>query len=263
MKTNDKIAKDNRKALKPFLLIMLLSLIVGALLGAGIVSVMWINGELLLQDVFYMAYGPISGWLTLAVQAVGLPLSLHFYRGAKKILAGWDGEDEEAYQQADHSLSCGMMVSCVTQVLTFLLMGASVGIMYDEIQMLAAAGGMLFMLVWVVRYQQKSVDLIRRANPEKEGSVYDVKFMKKWLASCDEAERQQIGEASAFAFQKVNGLICPILWCVMFLISMIFDCGPMPTVAVCLVWLSLTVTYQWKAIQLGRSKGAAGSDALS
>lgn len=57
-------------------------------------------------------------------------------------------------------------------------------------------GVFLLSCACVIFAQQKAVDLERRMNPEKHGSVYDAKFQKKWLDSCDESERRQIGEAS-------------------------------------------------------------------
>lgn len=37
--------------------------------------------------------------------------------------------------------------------------------------------------------QQKAVDITKIMYPEKTASVYDLKFQKKWVDSCDEAEK--------------------------------------------------------------------------
>ena len=35
------------------------------------------------------------------------------------------------------------------------------------------------------------VDLEKKLNPEKKGSVFEMQFQKTWLESCDEAQKQQ------------------------------------------------------------------------
>lgn len=37
--------------------------------------------------------------------------------------------------------------------------------------------------------QQKAVDITKIMYPEKTASGYDLKFQKKWVDSCDEAEK--------------------------------------------------------------------------
>ena len=52
----------------------------------------------------------------------------------------------------------------------------------------------------VVIIQQKSVDCVKIMNPEKTASVYDMKFQKKWLETCDEAEKIIVGKCAFKAF---------------------------------------------------------------
>lgn len=78
---------------------------------------------------------------------------------------------------------------------------------------LLIVGEMLVSVALVVLVQQKIVDLVRRMNPEKQVSVYDSKFQKKWYNTCDEAERAQIGQASYQAFQAANRAALPCGWC--------------------------------------------------
>ena len=109
----------------------------------------------------------------------------------------------------------------------------------------------MFLLVFA---QQKAVDLTRKMNPEKRGSVYDVHFKKKWFQSCDEAEQKQIGQAAYKAFNVVN-TACPIAWMVLLLLSFAFNLSILlPAFLVCLLWLLLTVTYCLECIRLGKRK---------
>ena len=109
----------------------------------------------------------------------------------------------------------------------------------------------VFLLIFA---QQKLVDLARKMNPEKQGSVYDTKFRKKWLESCDEAEQKQIGQAAYKAYNVVS-TACPILWAALLMLSFAFNFSPlMPTFIVCFIWLLLQVSYCLEAIRLGRRK---------
>ena len=75
------------------------------------------------------------------------------------------------------------------------------------------------------------VDLERRINPEKRGSVYDMKFQKTWMDSCDEAERAQIGQACYRAYM-VGTKVCIFLWVALLILNFVFDFGLLPIAAV-------------------------------
>ena len=107
----------------------------------------------------------------------------------------------------------------------------------------------------VIFAQQKVVDLERRMNPEKHGSVYDTKFQKKWLDSCDESERRQIGEASYRAYM-VTTRVCLGVWMALTVLGMVFEIGMLPVSVLLLVWGVMQVTYTLECIRLGK-KGAA------
>ena len=109
----------------------------------------------------------------------------------------------------------------------------------------------VFVLVFA---QQKLVDLTRKMNPEKQGSIYDTKFRKKWIESCDEAEQKQIGQAAYKAYNVVSA-VCPILWAALLMLSYAFHFELlMPTFILCLLWLLLQVSYCLECIRLGRKK---------
>ena len=62
----------------------------------------------------------------------------------------------------------------------------------------------------LVVLQQKIVDLERRINPEKRGSVYDMKFQKTWMDSCDEAERARSARPATGLYGGDQGLHLPV-----------------------------------------------------
>ena len=127
--------------------------------------------------------------------------------------------------------------------------------MDGEVSALTHVGVFLFSCGLVVFTQQKTLDLERRMNPEKHGSVYDTKFQKKWLDSCDESERRQIGEASYRAYM-VTTRVCLGVWMALTVLGMVFEIGMLPVSVLLLVWGVMQVTYTLECIRLGK-KGAA------
>ena len=109
----------------------------------------------------------------------------------------------------------------------------------------------LVVIALAILLQQKTVDLTKKMNPEKRGSVYDMKFQERWWESCDEAERRQIGQASYKAYVTVSRF-CPYCWGVLLLGNMVFHYGILPSAVVLMIWAVLSVSYTREAIRLGR-----------
>ena len=82
----------------------------------------------------------------------------------------------------------------------------------------------LIAMACIILLQQKVVDLTRSINPEKKGSVYDLKFQKIWFTSCDEAERAQIGQASFQAYRTTT-VTCMIVYLVLTLMNFMAGTG--------------------------------------
>ena len=102
--------------------------------------------------------------------------------------------------------------------------------------------------------QQKVVDLTKKINPEKRGSVYDMKFQKKWLDSCDESEQRQIGQACYKAYQAVTK-VSLWLWVALMVLHFAFDTGLLPAVPVLIIFGVLQITYTLETIRLSRKGG--------
>ena len=183
---------------------------------------------------------------------VSLALILWLYRGAKALYTDWDGEDETGMDRADEKLNWALLLAAAQFVLDMFFFAAA-----QSAHNMTALWSALFFVVSVfvlVFAQQKLVDLTRKMNPEKQGSIYDTKFRKKWFESCDEAEQKQIGQAAYKAFNVVSSA-CPILWAALLMLSYAFDFNPlMPTFIVCFIWLLLQVSYCLECIRMGKRK---------
>ena len=249
---NNTVKRDNRKALPKFFLILLGAAVFGGVAGfaAG-----WMGHD----NLSGVVTAAVTGWLTamapwvMAVtSAVSLAVIFWLYRSAKKLCAGWNGEDELPMEQAEEKLSWAMMAATVQVVLDMFFFAAAA--VSENMSALIGVAVFVLSIALLTVAQQKLVDQLRRMNPEKQGSVYDVHFNKKWLASCDEAEQKQIGQAAYKAYHTVN-VACPFLWMTLVLLSYAFDFGLlMPAFTVCLLWLLLNVTYSLEAIRLSRRK---------
>ena len=252
MENND-VKRDNRKALPKYLLILFVAAIFGGVLGfaAG-----WMGHDSLSEAVAAAVSGflaLVAPWAIPITSAVSLAVILWMYRGAKGLFTGWDGEDDAVMDRAEEKLNWALLLATAQMILDMFFF--AVAETYS-----GPAGGLVSVLTFLVSMfllvfaQQKAVDLTRKMNPEKRGSVYDVHFKKKWFQSCDEAEQKQIGQAAYKAFNVVS-IACPILWAALLMLSYAFNFSLlMPTFIVCLIWLLQQVSYCLECIRLGRRK---------
>ena len=191
----------NRRALPKFLLWVGIGALVGfcAGLASGILG--GLNAEEWVSVRLPAALGAVAPWGIPVTSAILLGVCLGQYRAAKKLCDSWDGEDETAPDQADQRLNIVLLCSSLAMILDFLFLG--MGVLYTEGVATAAVtvAEMLVSCALVVLAQQKTVDLTRRMNPEKQVSAYDSKFQEKWYEVCDEAEipKEEIREIDVAA----------------------------------------------------------------
>ena len=254
--TPDPASRDNRKHWLKFLLLTLLCTAGGAVLGYGAA---WA------ADSFsFDALGQAAGRIAGACAPFALLLTVPFllaavacWRRAQRQFGAWDGEDEDTPERADRTLSWGMVWTSAAQLLGFLLFGITASLLplgYIRAEsMLLPAVGMIALMFAVIAVQRRIVDLTRRINPEKQGSVYDLKFRQKWLASCDEAERQRIGQA-AYTSYTVTSYSCLFVWVVLVVLNILVPIGPLPIIAVFIPWALGQFTYLGQCIRMETPK---------
>ena len=245
---------ENRKALPKFTLSLLGSLLVGGAVGfaVGLTRAFGLDTEALARglNVLLEAATP---WGIPVTSVLTLGSCFFLYRSAARKFAVWDGGDEdETSESIDTALSWVLLLSAVQLLLNlFFLSAFCIYWMDRDTRALALVGVFLLSSGLVIFAQQKAVDLERKMNPEKHGSVYDAKFQKKWLDSCDESERRQIGEASRRAYM-VTTRLCLGLWLALVILSMLFDMSLLPVFVLLLVWGTMQVTYTLECIRLGK-----------
>ena len=245
----DQVTRENRKALPRFIGSVLLFALLGGI-GGFFVTLAGFSG--------------LAGWMAADLEGIlgavvpwGIPVSslmllgigLGLYRSAKSRYNRWDGEEEQAAEDIEVTLSYVLLLTALATTVDFFFLSAA---FLSDVPMVTTV---LFLvsIILIVLLQQKAVDLTRRMNPEKQGSVYDVKFQKKWMDSCDEAERAQMGQAAYQAFRVTAGA-CLGLWVVFTVLNFSFDIGLLPSLAVLVIFGVLQVTYCLTCIKLSRSK---------
>lgn len=245
--------KADRGTFWKFVLIMILALVVGGLVGffsvrvEGGIKTVFAAFLTLLQT--YAIHILLIGSVILIVGAV-----LFCHAGGKRA-ATLDPDDDKGYEEADRLYEIALHLSTVLQIFsfTFFAIDSGAGIESQGIFYLWHAVAFLVILFVNIGIQNKIVKAVKGLYPEKRGNVFDMKFQKNWYESCDEAERQQIGQAARKSMQATSNAILAL-----FLITMLLGLYGLvsPFVPLCLgvIWFTQTQSYLMAAAKLGKKK---------
>ena len=192
------------------------------------------------------------------LNVVGFLVAFVIYFKAKKMADKWDGEEEEAIDMIERLLNYPVLISTAIVIVNFpfqaILMELS-GLTGED--SLVECGYMYYVgttffvvgLVLKMVIDKLVVDLEKRLNPEKRGSVFDMQFSKRWEESCDEAQKQQIYKAGYKAFGAAN-IGCMVMCVITMIAQLSFKTGIFPIICVCAIWLVLNVAYCIAAMKL-------------
>lgn len=247
--------REDKRAFKKFIVALVLAAIAGGFIGAGSMWLARVSDGMAEAVLIFMSVAAPFGNLLLAVLLL-LWYAVVLRRLRKRFLL-WDGEDEELINGIEHKLSLGMIATGVGTVLSFFFLAAGVYVldlpgvdMYDimtPVRLGALLGGLVCVTAVNTFLQKELVNFTKEINPEKQGSVYDIKFQKTWMKSCDEAEQAQIYKAGYFAFQ-MGSVSCLILFVFCFTGMVAWDYGLVPVTMVLLIWLIQIVSYGVKCL---------------
>lgn len=252
------IKKANRKAMPKFLLIVVISAIVGG--GIGFFSAEYgvsdLTGGMKRAGAFWGAQ--IAPWFMMAMVIILPAICVPIYRSARKLLLTWDGENEEISGVVEEKLSIAMWISSVAFVFSYFLIASSYSGGFagfknmNIVLFFTAVAAFLGIMVESTLIQQKCVDTIKKMNPEKTASVYDVRFQKKWMDSCDEAEKIIVGKCAYKAYATTN-TVCAVLAIVLAIGALMFDIGFLPSFVVSLIWIVNLSVYCREAIRCSKA----------
>lgn len=204
--------KEDNRAFGKFALIIAASMLVGAVMGAA--SVFFKNGQKTLAEMLVNGLGIVAPFLPMLLTTIVILMNAVTEKQCRKLYRGWDGEDEDIVNRIEMKLSNVLIATSVLLILTFFSFSAGIyGLdemnpynIFTQVKIFALFGGMIYAMVALTLIQKQIVNFEKEINPEKKGSVYDPKFQKKWLESCDEGEKLQIYKSAYKAYQMTQDL---------------------------------------------------------
>ncbi|MCI6019352.1 MAG: DUF3169 family protein [Clostridiales bacterium] len=175
------------------------------------------------------------------------------------MLSEWDGENEDVSDAVDEKISIIIWLTSAALIISYFLIAASYSGGFaafenrkNTLSFSVGLAAFFGILIESIIIQQKCVDAAKRTNPEKTVSVYDTKFQKKWLDSCDEAEKIMIGKCAFKAYSTTN-TVCTILAIVLAVCALIFKIGFLPSLVVCMIWIVNQSVYCKEAIRYSKA----------
>lgn len=249
--------EDNSK-LKGFVLMMAVCLVVGFIGGFVVAGArdkeIFKEAASLLSDAIKF----ISVYINLALTIIsGIAVTI-LYRQSRKLFEAWDGENEDISKKFEKKLNIALIITSIDTILLFVFMAIGAIRLWELktmgknaftiISILTYIVGIVCTLLFTLIAQQKIVNITKEINPEKQGSIFDTKFQKKWIESCDELEKQQIYEASYASYKAVSST-CMIILFLLLLGSDLCDIGVLPICITGIIWLVSTLSYSVKCLK--------------
>lgn len=270
MSKNTKVKVDspeyNKKTKKKFIIIMIVCFAIGGFGGFfGAAATDLFKGEL--ADIgawisaklpYFQAY--VMPWVILAFTLICFVLGEMWIKKAKKQIASWDGEDDEHIEVADTYLNKVGTSSNVLMISIQVLFGLAT---YQLLSTFKTTGNISMTMVSIVIYfaglfialsqQGRTVKIAKEYAPEKKGSIYDMKFQEVWYESCDEAERQLIGDVSYQTFRFMNSVFSAFET-VTVIVGMFIPIGFLCAFFIGVLWLIMNCYYTHACTKLGQKK---------
>lgn len=251
------IKKEDKKAFKGFLAIIVISGIVGGICGGMSDKLGEIFGENL-SNFFINILEQITPYASIVLSIIVIIVSKVIYTKSRKEYELWKQrkEDDDVIDKIEANLYYLILVVAVNMILGFFFVGAGANVIMfnrgneelDIAKALLLLIGIILSLGSSVLIQKKVVNLEKEINPLLKGSVYDTNFSKKWIDSCDESIKLSIYKSAYKSYTSVS-TTCGILWLFCFIGSDLWNLGVMPLVMVTIIWLVLTVSYCIESIK--------------
>jgi hypothetical protein len=240
------------KALAVVLVTFALGYVMGRLLGKGTKGV---DLPALLKKVDNEAAGILLGAAHLLLTIVSLICASGQFYCLNKAAAKWDGEDEDFIDDIEERLNAPMKLVSNSQVFNIVIFLCSAYFFISSKAWYTLIPTAVFLVgaVWQMMLTEKLVTLEKKLNPEKKGSAFDPKFRKKWIESCDEAQKQIIWRAGFEGFQK-GSTACVVVMMLAGIFQLVFRTGILPVICLGAVWLIMNNAYMKAAENLERRK---------
>lgn len=253
--------KEDSKAFGKYAIIIVLSALIGGVIGFA--SAFMGEGQKTLSEMLIRGLDIVSPFAPVVLTTVVVLMDIVLEKQCRKMYRAWDGENEAIVDKIEMKLSYVLIATTIDTILTYFFFAAAMycsglntvtdkaSLMPELVNVAVVLGGLLYTLIAVTLIQKRVVNFEKEINPEKKGSVYDMKFQKKWLESCDEGEKLQIYK-SAYKSYQVTQLTCMALWLVNVMGVISFGFGLLPVTCITIIWLVLSLSYSLETIRLSK-----------
>jgi len=257
--------KEDKKALGKFALILLLAFVIGIAVGVGSSILRDLLGESSIKDAFLNILAFISIYGAYVYTTLLLICSIVLYKKSRQEYTAWDEEDEDVLCGIETKLSYVLWFSNLILYGSYFFLSVGIwatdfmeaknAVEQDAVGFLTSLLVVLLHIAYAIAagsiIQQKVVNLSKEINPEKSGSVYDMKFQDKWLETCDEAERYTAYKCSFKTF-KVMQVVGVVLWLICIIGQMSFNTGAFATIIITIFMIIMVSVYSIQAIYFAK-----------
>ena len=165
--------------------------------------------------------------------------------GVRKKIDALPEEDEAGVKALDRRLSVSLSLSSFYVVGIYFSLAVELSNLAEPyfqegwiIPFIEVIAGMIL----VIPVQRRAITLTQYLYPEKKGSIFDTKFSKVWMESCDEREKMIVYKAAYASYQAI-GKTCVLLFLLTALGSSVFGYGPLPSALILMIWLIQIASY--------------------
>jgi len=256
MKNENK--KNDTAIYVKFVLVFVVAILAGAFMGAGLSIFknlgIEINKEAAVETM-RIVLPIIFGLFDMILIVIGMSV----YAANAKMAKAWDGEDEDVIEKIEARQNLPLVLSSVLMIGGIALFSLCV---YVNDVLRESKSDFLFLVYIIlllisiagsIMIQASVINLEKKLNPEKQGNVFDFNFLKKWEKSSDEAEKLIQYKGAYKAYVATHGA-CMALWLICFCGMLIFNTGILAVIAVCFIWLFMSIVYSIEVSRLEKGK---------
>lgn len=195
----------------------------------------------------------VGDWVCIAVPVVYLVASVVLcllawkdYRLAEQRLQKCTADDEDELERIEKQLEKPGRLLLINSFLSLFFLSAMIELVehrsyFADKELLIVICTIAAILVFTglqLIISHKTVELIKKMNPEKRGFLLDEHFQEQWEASSDEGELLHMYKAGYHAYW-VTMRWCSALWMVALVMQFCLDTGMLPVIMVSIIWLVL------------------------
>ncbi|GAA0703293.1 hypothetical protein GCM10008904_10220 [Paraclostridium ghonii] len=258
----NEIEKEDKKAFKSYVIILVICGVAGGFLGFMSENLKQIIGENLSISLINILQ-EITPFANITLSILVILISAIIYTDSRKEYELWkqSNEDDNSIDKIEENLSYLNLIVSVNCIIGIFFYGIGKVLMpldnrtgnLSFIKDICFLIGIMLCVISNILIQKKIINFRKEINPLLNGSIYDMKFTKKWLDSCDESEKLGMFKSAYKACTCVSRT-CIILWLFCIIGYDLWNFGIMPMVIVTIIWLVQTISYSMESIKYSKSK---------